>query len=74
MAAQGFTYRGVRVEPFEGTSARPASYAGLGRGEMYRFKKEGGYLIQLPDGGTKFKETAKAAKQYIDQYMGWDPT
>lgn len=71
--SKAFEYRGFQVEPFHGSEARPASYAGLGRGEMYRYRKADGYLIQLPDGGTKLVKTIKAARQYIDEYMGWDP-
>lgn len=33
-------------------------------------RKERGYLIHLPDGGTKFVPTQRRARQYIDNYIG----
>ena len=43
---------------------------------MYRFRREGGYVIRLPGGGTKVidgEDAAQRAKEYIDRSMGWDP-
>lgn len=63
------SYKGFQIEDYEGVSARPATYAGLGRGESTGgFRKERGFLIHLPDGGTKFVGTYRAAKTYIDNY------
>lgn len=34
------------------------------------FRKERGYLIHLPDDGTKLVPTLKRAREYIDSYIG----
>lgn len=71
LSARTYEYRTFRIDPYEGTSARPATYAGLGRGEMTGgHRKERGYLVHLPDGGSKFVPTMKRAREYIDSYLG----
>ena len=69
MSEDSGNYKGFRIEKFSGHSARPATLAGLGRGEgTGGFRKEKGFLIHLPDGGTKLVPTIKHARQYIDNY------
>lgn len=69
MAEKPGNYKGFRIENFVGHSARPATLAGLGRGEATGgFRKEKGFLIHLPDGGTKLVPTMRHARQYIDNY------
>lgn len=68
---RSYYYRGFLVERFEGTSARPVTYAGLCRGEMTGgHRKERGYLISLPDGGSKLVPSRKRVVEYIDNYLG----
>lgn len=72
--ADGSTYRGLVFEPWSGHEQREGSLAGAKRGEWTRRGKAfDGYLIHLPDGGTKLVKTQKAVREYIDQYMGDEP-
>jgi hypothetical protein len=67
------TYRGWRITPFEGTAMGyqlPESRnlrAQLGFGTHRKFK---GYEVHYPEGGVKIVKTIKAARAYIDDYLG----
>ena len=67
------TYRGWRITPFKGTAmgyqlpeSRNLS-AQLGFGTHRKFK---GYEVHYPEGGVKIVKTIKAARAYIDDYLG----
>ena len=68
-----WTYRGWRITPFEGTAIGyqlPESRnlrAQLGFGTHRKFK---GYEVHYPEGGVKIVKTIKAARAYIDDYLG----
>ena len=61
-----FSHRGWRIESTEATQMHYATATGKqGKG-----RKVGGYLVHYPEGGTKTVPTIKAAKAYIDAYLG----
>jgi len=60
------SHRGWRIEPTEATQMHYATATGKqGKG-----RKTSGYSIYYPEGGTKTVPTLKAAKAYIDEYLG----
>lgn len=75
------TYRGWKIEPYEGTQVgyRPSTFRDRNfrdpkgspdKIQVHHSRKASGYLVHYPDGGTKFCETLKKAKEYIDNYLG----
>jgi hypothetical protein len=63
------TYRGWTIEPYEGTQV---GYTTHGRGytSFGKGRKVHGYVINYPEGGSKFVNTLKEAKKCIDEYLG----
>ena len=65
------SYRGFRIERWVGVGARPTTLASARRGDITGGpRQERGYLIHIPDGGTKLVTTQKKAIEYIDNYLG----
>lgn len=68
-----YVYRGWKIQAFSGTetghklSGSRSTLAQVGIGTH---RKIAGYLIHYPEGGTKHVKTMKAAREYIDAYMG----
>ena len=70
-------YKGFRIEPYSATNVGYSSPS-VGRDPRtnrsiikQKTRKDEGYLIYYPDSdASKFFKTLRAAKQYIDDYMG----
>jgi hypothetical protein len=64
-------YRNWKIERVEGTQVGHTTNAGtLARAGIGTKRKVNGFLIHYPDGGTKWFDTLKEAKAYIDKYEG----
>lgn len=73
MANDARSYRGCTIEPYEGVQLGhrlPNSKNLCQRLGHRTHRKVKGRLITLPDGGTKVMDTIKAAREYIDRYLG----
>ena len=69
------TYRGWEIERVVGATNigyRDSTVVRAGTSEVktvHHFRKVSGYYVHYPDGGSRWCDTLKDAKRYIDRYL-----
>ncbi len=74
MKSNGEEYRGFSIEKIEGAVQAGHDQARVAGTHRPKTRKIGTqYLIHLEDGGTKVVGSMRAAREYIDNYVGLEP-